>query len=44
MGVGKGIDTFEDLKGGKVSGGGLGGRNTWIQREILKTKRPGPRQ
>ena len=36
MGVGKGIDTFEDLKGGKVSGGGLGGRNTWIQREILK--------
>ena len=35
MGVGKGIDTFEDLKGGKVSGGGLGGRNTWIQRQIL---------
>ena len=35
MGVGKGIDTFEDLKGGKISGGGLGGRNTWIQRQIL---------
>ena len=35
MGVGKGIETFEDLKGGKVSGGGLGGRNTWIQRQIL---------
>ena len=29
-------NAFEDLKGGKVSGGGLGGRNTWIQREILK--------
>ena len=36
MGVGEGIDTFDDLKGGKISGGGLGGRNTWIQREILK--------
>ena len=35
MGVGKGINSFEDLKGGKVSGGGLGGRNTWIQRQIL---------
>jgi ABC-type nitrate/sulfonate/bicarbonate transport system substrate-binding protein len=35
MGVGKGIETFEDLKGGKISGGGLGGRNTWIQRQIL---------
>tara|TARA_B100000768_G_C11261329_1_gene368904 strand:+ start:895 stop:1959 length:1065 start_codon:yes stop_codon:yes gene_type:complete len=35
MGVGEGIETFEDLKGGKISGGGLGGRNTWIQRQIL---------
>ena len=35
MGVGEGVETFEDLKGGKVSGGGLGGRNTWIQRQIL---------
>ena len=35
MGVGKGIDSFDDLKGGKISGGGLGGRNTWIQRQIL---------
>ncbi|CAI8363627.1 MAG: Uncharacterised protein [SAR116 cluster bacterium] len=35
MGVAKGIDSFDDLKGGKISGGGLGGRNTWIQRQIL---------
>ena len=35
MGVAKGINSFEDLKGGKISGGGLGGRNTWIQRQIL---------
>ena len=36
MGVRKGINTFDDLRGGKITGGGLGGRNTWIMRQILK--------
>lgn len=36
MGVRKGIDTPEDLKGAKITGGGLENRNTWIQKQILK--------
>ncbi len=36
MGVGKGINTIEDLKGKKVSGGQLGARNTWILKQIIK--------
>ena len=36
MGVKKGINSFEDLRGGTITGGGLGGRNTWIMRQILK--------
>jgi len=35
MGVRKGIETFDDLKGGKITGGGLQGRNTWIMKQIL---------
>ncbi len=36
MGVRKGIETAEDLKGGKITGGPLDGRNTFVQRELLK--------
>ena len=35
MGVGKDIETPEDLKGKTVTGGGLAGRNTWIMRQVL---------
>jgi len=35
MGVRKGIETFDDLKGKKITGGGLEGRNTWIMKQIL---------
>lgn len=35
MGVRKGINTPEDLKGAKITGGGLDGRNTWVQRQIV---------
>ncbi len=35
MGVRKGIETFDDLKGKKITGGGLQGRNTWIMKQIL---------
>lgn len=35
MGVGRGIETIEDLKGKKVSGGQLGARNTWILKQII---------
>src|SRR5690606_76623 len=34
MGVRKGIETAEDLKGGKITGGPLDNRNTYIQRQI----------
>lgn len=36
MGVRKGINSPEDLKGGKISGGGLGGRNTWVMKQVVK--------
>jgi ABC-type nitrate/sulfonate/bicarbonate transport system substrate-binding protein len=36
MGVRKGIDGPEDLKGAKISGGSVESRNTWIQKQILK--------
>ena len=36
MGVRKGVDKPEDLKGGKISGGGLQGRNTWVMRQVAK--------
>jgi ABC-type nitrate/sulfonate/bicarbonate transport system substrate-binding protein len=36
MGARKGIDTPEDLKGGKISGGGLSGRNTWVMQQVVK--------
>jgi ABC-type nitrate/sulfonate/bicarbonate transport system substrate-binding protein len=36
MGVGQGIETAEDLKGKKVTGGQLDGRNTYVQKEIVK--------
>jgi ABC-type nitrate/sulfonate/bicarbonate transport system substrate-binding protein len=35
MGVRKGIDKPEDLKGGKITGGGLQGRNTWVMKQVL---------
>jgi ABC-type nitrate/sulfonate/bicarbonate transport system substrate-binding protein len=35
MGVRKGIETAEDLKGGKITGGPLDNRNTYIQRQIV---------
>ena len=35
MAVAKGIDTPEDLKGKKISGGPLDGRNTWVQRRLV---------
>lgn len=36
MGVRPGIETAEDLKGKKITGGQLEGRNTFVQKEILK--------
>jgi ABC-type nitrate/sulfonate/bicarbonate transport system substrate-binding protein len=35
MGARKGIETAEDLKGKTITGGGLGGRNTWVQKQIV---------
>ncbi len=35
MGVRKGINTPEDLKGGKITGGGLQGRNTWVMKQVV---------
>jgi ABC-type nitrate/sulfonate/bicarbonate transport system substrate-binding protein len=35
MGVRKGIETAEDLKGGKITGGSLDGRNTWVMRQVV---------
>ena len=35
MGVRPGVETVEDLRGGKVTGGALDGRNTFVQRELL---------
>jgi ABC-type nitrate/sulfonate/bicarbonate transport system substrate-binding protein len=37
MGVRKGINKPEDLKGAKITGGSLNGRNTLIQRRIVKS-------
>jgi ABC-type nitrate/sulfonate/bicarbonate transport system substrate-binding protein len=36
MGVRKGINKPEDLKGKKVSGGQLQSRNTWVMKQVLK--------
>jgi len=35
MGTRKGINTPADLKGGKISGGKLDGRNTWVMRQAV---------
>lgn len=35
MGVRKGIETAEDLKGAKITGGQLDGRNTWVQKQLV---------
>jgi len=35
MGVRKGIEKPEDLKGKKITGGSLDGRNTWVMRQVL---------
>lgn len=35
MGVRKGIEKPEDLKGSKITGGGLQGRNTWVMKQVL---------
>ncbi len=35
MGTRKGINKPEDLKGAKISGGGLAGRNTWVMRQVV---------
>lgn len=37
MGVRKGIDKPEDLKGAKISGGKLDGRNTWVMKQVVKS-------
>ena len=36
MGVRKGINTVADLKGKKITGGSLDGRNTWVMQQVLK--------
>lgn len=36
MGVRKGINKPEDLKGGKITGGGLNGRNTLVMKQVLR--------
>jgi ABC-type nitrate/sulfonate/bicarbonate transport system substrate-binding protein len=35
MGARKGIESVADLKGKKITGGGLQGRNTWIMKQIV---------
>jgi ABC-type nitrate/sulfonate/bicarbonate transport system substrate-binding protein len=35
MGVREGIETAEDLKGKKITGGQLDGRNTWVQKQLV---------
>jgi ABC-type nitrate/sulfonate/bicarbonate transport system substrate-binding protein len=35
LGVRKGIETAEDLKGAKITGGSLDGRNTWVMRQVV---------
>ena len=35
MGVRKGIEKPEDLKGAKITGGSLDGRNTWVMRQVV---------
>jgi ABC-type nitrate/sulfonate/bicarbonate transport system substrate-binding protein len=35
MGVRKGIETAEDLKGAKITGGSLDGRNTWVMKQVV---------
>ncbi|MFM9858578.1 ABC transporter substrate-binding protein [Pseudoxanthobacter sp. M-2] len=35
MGVAPGINTAEDLKGKNITGGGLAGRNTWVQKQLV---------
>jgi ABC-type nitrate/sulfonate/bicarbonate transport system substrate-binding protein len=35
MGVRKGIEKPEDLKGAKITGGSLEGRNTWVMRQVV---------
>jgi ABC-type nitrate/sulfonate/bicarbonate transport system substrate-binding protein len=35
MGVREGINSAEDLKGAKITGGQLDGRNTWVQRQLV---------
>jgi ABC-type nitrate/sulfonate/bicarbonate transport system substrate-binding protein len=35
MGVRKGIEKPEDLKGKKITGGSLDGRNTWVMKQVL---------
>ncbi|HKU71315.1 MAG TPA: ABC transporter substrate-binding protein [Burkholderiales bacterium] len=37
MGVRKGINKPSDLKGGKITGGSLNGRNTLVQKRIVKS-------
>jgi ABC-type nitrate/sulfonate/bicarbonate transport system substrate-binding protein len=36
MGVRKGINTPADLKGKKITGGPLDGRNTWVMKQVVK--------
>lgn len=36
LGVRKGINKPEDLKGKKISGGSLDGRGTWIMKQVIK--------
>ncbi len=36
MGAGSHIKSPEDLKGKKISGGGLSGRNTWVMQQVVK--------
>jgi len=35
MGVRKGIEKPEDLKGAKITGGSLDGRNTWVMKQVV---------
>jgi len=36
LGVRKGINTPEDLKGKKITGGPIDGHNTWVMRQVVK--------
>jgi ABC-type nitrate/sulfonate/bicarbonate transport system substrate-binding protein len=36
MGVRKGINSVADLKGKKISGGQLDGRNTWVMQQVVR--------